>query len=172
MPKIEFETYWVGGHQAPGRAIDLANAAAEAVHTLNYATMNGAGGLVYPSNAGSIVSGLQSAVGNMHQLLEQLADFVDQLGHDGRLYHDQPGQDARAAAATGRAQLQAAASMSDVLRSSLDRVYSTINHLGLRDDAEQANEGPVAVDDRPTPLPRRLRPTGGALPFSVAGVVQ
>lgn len=167
MSEVKFDTYWRGGSGGPGRAIDLANAAAEAVHTLNYATMSGAGGLVYPSNVGSIISGLCSAVGNMHQLLEQLADFTNDLGHDRRLYHDQFGENAERAAATARAQLQAAASLTDVLRSGLDRAYSSINHLGVRDD--EPVDGPVDVDDQAEPLPRR-RSHPVVLPFSASGV--
>lgn len=158
MNEVTFEAYWQGGPGGPGRAIGLANAAAEAIHTLNYATMENAGGLVYPSNVGSIVSGLCSAVGNMRQLLDQLGDFTYELGHDRRLYHDQPGKSATDAAATARAQLQAAAAMTEVLRSALDRVYASINHLGVRDD--EPADGPVPVDDRPEHL----------LPFSASGV--
>lgn len=148
MSEIKFETYWRGGPGGPSRAISLANAAAEAVHTLNYATMSGNGGLVYPSNVGSVLSGLAAVVGHMHQLLDQLADFTGELGADPRLYHDQLGESAQLAATHARAKMQAAASLTDMLGRSIERAYALVNHLGVHDTIEGQDEGAVDVDDQ------------------------
>lgn len=141
--KVEFETYWVGGHGGPQRAIDLAHAAAEAIHTLNYATMPNADGLVYPSNVGSVLSGLQSAVSHMHQLLNQMAKFAEKLAQDANLYHDQNG-DAQVTALGAAIELRAAADRATILRDAMSRAYTPINHLGIREDEDQAeiNGGP------------------------------
>lgn len=166
MSKIEIETYWYGGADADRRCVDLAQAAAEAVHTLNYATMAGPSrGLVYPSNVGSVLSGIAAAVGHMRQLCEQLADFVDELGEDDRLYHDQDKNPVTSTENT-RIALHRAAALTDTLGDALNNAYSHVNHLGMRDGVGQADAEPPTPSRHPCPGPSCAEPTV----FSASGV--
>lgn len=164
MPKIEFETYWVGGYEAVRRAQSLAEASAEAVHTLNYATMATSDALAYPSHAGHIVGGIRSTVGYMPQLFEQLSDFLGQ-GIE-RMYDDRgDSHNPRETAQSAQAILAAAAEQAERLVDTLSRAQTAIDHLGVRDDfperletALQAAETLVATAAADAGLPEASVP--------------
>lgn len=169
MSEIAFNTYWYGGAGAIERAQNLAEAGVEAVHTLNYATMAGNGGMAYPSHAGHLLGALRSMVGHMPQLLDQIGDFVDGFAGDERLYHDQPGKDAAGAALRGREEMRHAAALADALMHALSRADATMSHLGLRIEEDE----PEAPAEPTAPHPMCPDPAcipAERLPWSASGV--
>ena len=65
----------------------LARTAAEAVRSLNHATLGG-GGLGQPSDAYEVLGELTTAASRLPQLLAQVAGFLDRALAGGRLGHD------------------------------------------------------------------------------------
>jgi hypothetical protein len=65
----------------------LARTAAEAVRSLNHATLGG-GGLEQPSDAYEVLGELTTAASRLPQLLAQVAGFLDRALAGGRLGHD------------------------------------------------------------------------------------
>ena len=77
---ITFETYWVGGKGAFKRAMNLATAVEEALHTFAYATMPGAGGGEGPGQIYGHLGSPYVGTGNLRQALEQMATQITNMG--------------------------------------------------------------------------------------------
>ena len=73
--------------QASPSPAALARTAAEAVRSLNHATLGG-GGLEQPSDACEVLGELATAASRLPQLLAQVAGFLDRALAGGRLGHD------------------------------------------------------------------------------------
>jgi len=72
--------------QASPSPAALARTTAEAVRSLNHATLGG--GLEQPSDAYEVLGELATAASRLPQLLAQVAGFLDRALADGRLGHD------------------------------------------------------------------------------------
>ena len=64
------------GPHSPEYTAQVANALAEAVRVLNYATLGDAPGLEYPGDVYTLLGSLYTATGRLSQLLTQAAAFV------------------------------------------------------------------------------------------------
>lgn len=66
-------------------AAKIAGVAAEAIHSLNYATMPNSGSLQYPGDVYDTVAGLSRLAMHFPQALQQLGRFVQGLETEGKL---------------------------------------------------------------------------------------
>lgn len=117
----------------PKTPTQFASEAAEAVRGLNHATFSGAGayGWEYPSNAYSVIGGLERAAGYLPQALEQvwtLLSGLDADKHVGSTTGD-PNKDLTAA----RAALDEARAAAAALNAALQRAHNATSPLTYED---------------------------------------
>src|ERR1017187_5919104 len=75
-----------GGPHSPEYSVELANAIAEAVRTLNHATIDRRNGaLVYPADADAVISALATAMQRLPQLLDQIREWLTEEYRAGRM---------------------------------------------------------------------------------------
>lgn len=113
----------------------LASSAAEAVRTLNHATLSpGRYGWEYPGDAYQVIGGLDQTAGRMNQALEQIWALLSGLAADGHVRSDRGTPDADLTAT--RTALDTARAAADQLTTALRRAHSAASHLGLHDDTD------------------------------------
>ncbi|WP_143670262.1 hypothetical protein [Streptomyces antimycoticus] len=110
-------------------AVELSDAAAEAIRQLNHATGKPGGGLEYPGDAYSTVANLKTLVQRLPQALEQIEAFITSLHTDGHLTSDRgrPIEDEIDAIQAG---LKWAAGDAELLAERLDQAHSALSPLG------------------------------------------
>ena len=114
----------------PKTAAQLADDAAEAIRSLNHATLSPRDGWEYPADAYSVVGGLGTLVMRLPQVLEQLTEFVGQLHADGHVVADGGDTIERVynlAAAKGDA-----VDAADKLRAALDEMHAALSPLAYK----------------------------------------
>lgn len=113
---------------SPDRTRALADVAAEAVRTLNYAT-RGDDGLIYPGDAYELLGALGQLAGRLPQLYRQLADWLTDAHDRGNLAEpaDGPNQGSTALAVMlTRDALTRAIGDAESMREALGTAQSTI----------------------------------------------
>jgi hypothetical protein len=106
----------------------LAEQAAEAVRALNYATLPGAGGLVFPADAYETAGMLAVLAGRLPQALAQLSAFLQDQVNAGRvvIVAGQHAGDPAAAISAARCRLGAAAAAAGQLQHALDAAQQAL----------------------------------------------
>jgi hypothetical protein len=107
---------------SPERTRRLADVAADAMRTLNYATLPHRGGLAYPGDAYDLLGALAQVAERLPQLCGQVGGFLDDAHSAGQLFEtaDGPwGGNARAAVDETISHLTFAADQASALRAAL-----------------------------------------------------
>ncbi|MBP8533707.1 hypothetical protein [Streptomyces sp. MK37H] len=110
-------------------AVELSDAAAEAVRQLNHATRATGGGLEYPGDAYSTVANLKTLAQRLPQALEQIEAFITGLHADGHLTSDR-GRPIEDEVDAVEASLKWAAGDAELLAERLDQAHSALSPLG------------------------------------------
>lgn len=116
----------------PKTPAQLASDAAEAVRGLNHATLSpGHLDWEYPSNAYSVIGGLERATGSLPQALEQVWSLLSGLAADGHVGSTtgDPDKDLTAA----HAALKEARAAAGALNAALQRAHSATSPLKYED---------------------------------------
>ncbi|SOE27239.1 hypothetical protein [Streptomyces sp. OK228] len=119
----------------PRTAVELSDAAAEAVRDLNHATQSAKGELTYPGDAYKTVASLKLLTQRLPQSFDQISDFLGRLAKAGAVTADYGAPDDHLAEA--RSALASAAITSQTLTEYLDRAHSALAPLGY-DTATEA----------------------------------
>ncbi|MET7894996.1 hypothetical protein [Streptomyces mirabilis] len=112
----------------PRTAVELSDAAAEAVRDLNHATQSAKGELVYPGDAYKTVASLKLLTQRLPQSFDQLFDFLGRLAKTGAVTADYSAPDDHLAEA--RSALASAAITAQTLTEHLDRAHGALAPLG------------------------------------------
>jgi hypothetical protein len=125
MPSLIFER-----NTMSKSASEAAQEAAEAIRTLNYATLphEGYPGLEYPSDVYEVIGALKTALERMPQALQQSSLWLGEQYAAGKVGHDS-GADAGLDVASTRSLMDTAATMADELSVVLNRAHSASAHL-------------------------------------------
>ncbi|WP_329532388.1 hypothetical protein OG568_18630 [Streptomyces sp. NBC_01450] len=118
----------------PRTAVELSDAAAEAVRDLNHATQSAKGDLVYPGDAYKTVASLKLLTQRLPQSFDQLSDFLGRLAKTGAVTADYGAPDDHLAEA--RSALASAAITAQTLAEYLDRGHSALAPLGYDSTTE------------------------------------
>lgn len=127
---------------SPERTRQLADVAADAIRTLNYATMSDRGGLEYPGDAYELLGALVQLTQRLPQLSGQVAAWLDSeqaAGHLGEVPAPRGrygGDSARAVAAAGSALAEAgrAAARLSSLLGEAQAAIAGVEYVGRNDD--------------------------------------
>ncbi|WP_433516459.1 hypothetical protein ACQP2T_13355 [Nonomuraea sp. CA-143628] len=111
----------------------VANAFAETVRVLNYATRT-SDGVTYPSTVHDVLGSLRTGIQRMEQLLQQLGQRLGRF-EDGDLA-DSSGGDPRQAAGDARLSIAEALSSVQAAAVQLDLAFNDTSGLYLRDGGE------------------------------------
>jgi hypothetical protein len=120
------------------RATDHAEAAAEAIRSVNHATIwpDSADDYEWPADVDAVVSSLELTAGRSSQALEQAARWLERASEAGRVGHDKDG-DVRETVATAGVLLRFAASRAECLARDLAGVRQLTSHLtGILTDTQ------------------------------------
>ncbi|MEU2740704.1 hypothetical protein ABZ656_36520 [Streptomyces sp. NPDC007095] len=112
----------------PRTAVELCDAAAEAVRDLNHATQSAKGELTYPGGAYEVVASLKLLTQRLPQSFDQLSDFLGRLAKTGAVTADYGTPDDDLAEA--RFALDSAATTAQSLTEHLARAHSALAPLG------------------------------------------
>ena len=107
---------------SPERTRHLADVAAGAIRTLNYATLPHRGGLLHPGDAYELIAALAQVAERLPQLCGQIGGFLDDAERAGHLFESSDGPwggDARAAVEEAIGHLTFAADHARALRAVL-----------------------------------------------------
>jgi ABC-type transporter Mla subunit MlaD len=115
-------------------AVELSDAAAEAVRDLNHATQSAKGELTYPGDAYEVVASLKILSQRLPQSFDQISDFLGTLAKTGAVTADYGAPDGHLAEA--RSALASAAIVAQTLTEFLDRAHSALAPLGYDTTAE------------------------------------
>ena len=124
------------GPHSPDYTREVGNVLAEAVRTLNYATLGDCPGLEYPDEADRLLRDVTTALDRLPQLLEQVRGWLGDRALAGVVGHDQGKDVARSVSITGGALISAAGHLvtaSGILR---DATAET-SHLTGRGDGDE-----------------------------------
>ena len=115
---------------------ELADAAADAIRSLNHATFPGTGGLTWPSDAYDVIASLGLLASRLPQLLGQLDGWLTREVEQGRVSVDGGAYvgDPQAAAAVTSHYLDQAATAAHTLHRALDAAQQATAHLASDDD--------------------------------------
>lgn len=142
---------------SPERTRQLADVAAEAVRTLNYATAPGKGGLTYPGDAYSLLGSLDVLASRLPQLCEQVAAWLTSEQSAGRLAETSSGRyggdSARVVTAAGSALAEAGRTASHLssLLGEAQAAIAGVEYVGPADDVPcpDCDGRGLADDDEP-----------------------
>lgn len=121
------------GPHSPEYTQEVANALAEAVRVLNYATLGDAPGLENPGDAYSLLAALYTATMRMPQLLQQVRSFLNDEASSGQLADDHQRDPSTQTAIAGGA-LMTAAEHAESLTRNLQQAQQEISGLYVKGD--------------------------------------
>ena len=118
-----------------GNPAQCAQEAAEAVRSLNHATLPGAGGLTEPADVYAVLGSLATLTSRMPQALSQLQAFLAREQAAGRvqIVDGQHTGDPAAAVADLEQTLSCAASSADALHHALEHAHATVTWAARTD---------------------------------------
>jgi hypothetical protein len=129
------------GPHSPERTAEAGTLFDDCSRFITYATMDGKGGLAYPSDVYRIVADLYSATARFPQVCDQLTRFLRTQAATGRLYEAR-GRDVAGQVSEAAMQLRAASEAARNLTTALQNVQAAISGLGVNeDDSEPDSEG-------------------------------
>ena len=123
------------GPHSPERTAEAGQLLDAISRLITYATRPGAGGLVFPADAYTLLAEIYAATGRLPQVCDQLGEFLADQRATGRLYEAQ-GREVAAQVSAARIHLTDAASAARALTRALQAVQADIAGLGVRDDPD------------------------------------
>lgn len=120
------------GPYDPETTVAAATAIERLVRYLNNATQERSA-LPYAATAGSVLSGVSSAVFGLEQLTRQLAEFLERQADDPTLYDDRRDRSGAATALDAVLELEELKPAVTALAGRLQRAASIVSHLGNED---------------------------------------
>ena len=130
-----------GGPHSPEYSVELANAIAEAVRTLNHATIDRRNGaLVYPADADAVISALATAMQRLPQLLDQIREWLTEEYRAGRMqvtYGPHAG-DPGAATLEARIGLSEASAIAGQLHAALKGVGAVTSKISAPENGKES----------------------------------
>lgn len=124
------------GPHSPEYTAEVANAMAECVRVLNYATGSSAdAGIAYPATVYQVLGAMYTSTGRLPQLLSQLSGWLERAAEAGRLAEDRHG-DVIAAVATAQEALVFANGKLASVTSALEAAQAAVSGLSLAERGE------------------------------------
>jgi hypothetical protein len=117
----------------PRTPAQLADDAAEAIRSLNHATMSARDGWVYPGDAYSTVAGLAAMARMLPQALVQMGRFMDALEETGRLTSDHGQADLPGRLEAFHGAMRNAEDHARILGRALDRAHQSLGPVAYKE---------------------------------------
>lgn len=128
----------------------LADQAAEAVRSLNHATLSKRPGWEYPSDAYDVVGGLARVAMMLPQALQQAGRFVDDIANNGHMGVDAGGPDVAAMQTDLAVELTNAVNSAQVLYLQLSRAHAVLSHATYTGHEDEWDQLPGVTDSYPS----------------------